>query len=146
MDPAQMKARCPSHHVLGVAYLADHELCFPRFSKKRKSGTAGIAKVAGKCVWGVLYEVNQEDLAELHKAEGYAVGRSAEKNSHDFGEIEVRRNGPDGPMVLAETYFARPDTSGAVPSPDYIGHLIRGAEHHGLPDSYVRRLHKVATG
>jgi hypothetical protein len=25
-------------------------------------------------------------------------------------------------------------------------HLIEGAEYHALPDSYVRRLHKVATG
>jgi hypothetical protein len=146
MDPAQMKARCPSHHVLGVAYLADHELCFPRRSPKRQCGTAGVARRKGEGVWGVLYVLAEEELARLHEAEGYFPGRSPAMNRHDFVSIEVRRDGPHGTAISAFTYVARPDRSGAAPSVAYMRHLIEGAEYHALPDSYVSRLHKVATG
>ncbi|MGB2933386.1 MAG: gamma-glutamylcyclotransferase family protein [Methyloceanibacter sp.] len=66
MDPEQMKVRCPSHDVLGRAYLLDFDLCFPRRSPKRGCGTAGIVPSAGKIVWGVLYALTESDLPGLH--------------------------------------------------------------------------------
>src|SRR4030095_9407406 len=32
LDPAEMKAMCPGHHVVGLALLADHRLGFPLYS------------------------------------------------------------------------------------------------------------------
>jgi hypothetical protein len=145
MDPAQMKARCPSRKVLGRAVLPDHSLCFPRRSPIRNCGTAGLAPAAGQGVWGVLYDLSEEDLPRLHQAEGYAPGRSAGDNRHDFLEIEVRGEAPDGEKVPAFIYRARPDGSGAGPSADYMKHLIEGAEDHALPESYIRLLRSVET-
>lgn len=146
MDPEQMTARCPSHRVVGRAYLPEHELCFPRRSPVRQCGTAGIVRRAANGVWGVLYELEAADLARLHQAEGYSPGRAADQNRHDFMAIEVRRDGPQGEAISAFTYVARADGSGTLPSTDYLNHLIRGAIHHGLPDSYVRQLRSVANG
>jgi len=143
MDPRQMAARCPSHRVLGRGFLADHRLCFPRRSPVRHCGTAGLAPAAGHGLWGVLYALAESDLVRLHAAEGYAPGRAAEENRHDFVEIEVRLDSADGTIMRAFTYIARPDTSGAAPSADYLRHLIDGAEHHGLPNSYVIQLRSV---
>lgn len=145
MDPAQMTARCPSHQVLGRAFLPGHELCFPRRSPKRRCGTAGLVRSAAHCVWGVLYVLEESDLSRLHEAEGYRPGRAADRNRHDFVAIEVRRDGPAGATLAAFTYVARPDDSGAAPSMDYLMHLVRGAEHHALPDAYIRQLRSVET-
>jgi hypothetical protein len=140
MDPAQMTARCPSHKVLGRAFLPDHELCFPRRSPKRDCGTAGLSRAKGGGVWGVLYALDEADLAKLHQAEGYSPDRGAGQNRHDYIEIAIRLEGPKGEEVSAFTYLARPDGSGAAPSPDYVRHLIKGAEHHRLPGAYVAKL------
>lgn len=146
MDPEQIKERCPSQKELGRAYLSDYQLCFPRRSKSRKCGTAGIAPAKGKGVWGALYELNHKDTENLHKKEGYAPGRPAAKNSHDLVQIEVRRDRHDGQIVSAFTYRARPDGSEVAPSSGFMKHLIRGAEHHALPGSYIEMLRSVETG
>lgn len=145
MDPEQMRARCPSHRVLGPAYLPGHALCFPRRSPRRRCATAGFAAAAGKGVWGVLYELGDGDLPKLHEAEGYAPGRVAALNRHDFVPVEVRRGGTEGETIRAFTYCARPDGSGAIPSRDYLDHLLRGAKHHGLPRAYVAALQSIKT-
>jgi hypothetical protein len=146
MDPAQMKDRCPSHKVLGRAYLPDHDLCFPRRSPKRGCATAGIAQAVGQEVWGVLYELDESDQARLHDAEGYAPGRVPDQNRHMLVEIAVRYGGPQGETVSAHIYLARADGIGAAPSSDYMRHLIRGAEHHALPAAYIERLLAVMAG
>jgi hypothetical protein len=146
MDPKQMTARCPSHRVLGRGFLADHALCFPRRSPVRRCGTAGLAQAGGQGIWGVLYELDRADLARLHQAEGYAPGRPADHNRHDFVEIDVRLGSADGETVRAFTYLARADDSGAGPSADYMKHLIDGAEHHRLPKTYVETLKKIESG
>jgi hypothetical protein len=146
MDPEQMTARCPSHRVLGRGFLADHALCFPRRSPVRRCGTAGLAPAAGQGIWGVLYELDPSDLERLHQSEGYAPNRPADHNRHDFIEIDIRRDGPDGEPVSAFTYLARADDSGAAPSADYLRHLIEGAEYHGLPKTYVEMLKLIESG
>ena len=40
MDWEQMRARCPTARFVGIAELRDHELVFPRKSKKRRCGVA----------------------------------------------------------------------------------------------------------
>ncbi len=145
MDPEQMKIRCPSHKVLGRAYLQDFDLCFPRRSTRRKCGTAGIRPAAGKGVWGVLYALTESDLPSLHQAEGYAPGGQPEQNRHTLEEIEVREGSPEGAVISAHIYRARPDGTGALPSPDYMRHLIDGATHHGLPQPFVETLRAVRT-
>jgi len=144
MDPVQMAERCPSHRAVGRGVLPGHRLCFPRRSPVRRCGTAGLSPAAGHVIWGVLYELDRSDLERLHQAEGYAPGRSPEQNRHDFVAIKVRRDGPDGEPILAFTYLARADDSGAAPSADYMKHLIEGAEHHGLPKHYVTALQSIA--
>jgi len=140
MDPQQMSERCPSHEVHGRACLPDFELCFPRRSPKRKCATAGFAPAEGEVVWGVLYELDERDTANLHRAEGYVPGRAAGENRHNLEEIQVRLDGLNGKAIAAFTYVAYPDELGAEPSGEYMDHLISGAQHHGLPEAYLVRL------
>jgi hypothetical protein len=143
MDPEQMRRRCPGHKVLGRAFLPGYALCFPRRSPVRQCATAGIERATGEGVWGVLYEVTEDDALSLHAAEGYAPSVSIELNRYSVEVVDVRSGGPEGETVRAYTYLARPDDSGALPSVDYLGHLLRGAEHHRLPQAYVAKLRSI---
>ncbi len=140
MDPQQMSERCPSHKVRGRACLLNFQLCFPRRSPNRECATAGFVQAEGEILWGVLYELNDRDMASLHEAEGYVPGRVAEKNRHTLAEIQVRLESANSETVVALTYIARPDGLETAPSQDYMDHLIRGAQHHGLPQAYLVRL------
>jgi hypothetical protein len=145
MDPAQIRARCPSHRVLGVAYLQDHALCFPRRSPMRGCATAGLVTAEGDGVWGVLCALDETEMDALHEAEGYVPDRPDHENRHLLVGAEVRHGGPGGDVVTAFLYRAQPDGSSVLPSEDYIRHLISGAEHHGLPVAYIRALRSIET-
>ena len=71
MDCGQMKDRCPSVSFVCVAVLRDYRLCFPRKSKKRDCGVAGVERGEGCNVWGVVYEINEADVGNLDATEGY---------------------------------------------------------------------------
>jgi len=145
MDPVQMAIRCPGHRVLGAAYLPGYALCFPRRSPSRRCATAGLMAAVERGVWGVLYELEEIHAAALHAAEGYIPDGPVHENRHLLVQVEVRHGGPEGEAVVACLYLARPDRSGARPSADYLSHLIRGAEHHGLPEAYVESLRLIET-
>jgi hypothetical protein len=137
VDPAQMRVRCPSHRVLGVAYLQDHALCFPRRSPSRGCAATGLVAAESHGVWGVLYALEETEIDALHQAEGFVPDRPHRENRHLLVEVEVRHGGSEGDAVA--------DGSGALPSEDYLQHLISGAEHHGLPAAYIQTLRLIET-
>jgi gamma-glutamylcyclotransferase (GGCT)/AIG2-like uncharacterized protein YtfP len=81
-------------------------------------------------VWGVLWEVTNADLAALDDYEGVDAGayvRSTVIVEHDGIELN------------ALVYLAVPHGF-KQPSKRYVDALVRGAEAHGVPVSYVKRL------
>jgi hypothetical protein len=48
-------------------------------------------------------------------------------------------------LISAQIYLARPDGTGALPSAEYMRHLIDGATHHGLPLTYIETLREIRT-
>ena len=61
----------PRHRYLGVACLADYRLAFTRRSVKGGTGVADIVWAPGEQVWGVLYEIAEDELAAIDREEGY---------------------------------------------------------------------------
>jgi cation transport regulator ChaC len=137
MSRAQMQARCPDHELIGTAVLKDHALCFPRTSPIRNCGVAGLVEKAGAEVWGVVYRLHDEDLAELDRREGYDPSRPAHENRYNRQTISVLM---DGSTVDCLTYIARPETGTHVPNAEYMATIITGAVENGLPAEYVARL------
>jgi AIG2-like family len=79
----------------------------------------------------------------LHHFEGYDPYGPREENRHLFEEIVVDRLGVG--RTAAMTYVAVPDGTDALPSKTYLGHIIAGARHHGLPKTYLAYLERVRT-
>jgi len=97
MDLQQIKERCPNSDL--ASFLAEArgwKLCFPRESNKRKGGVGSIEREEGSSVWGVVFSVNERDLASLDSHEGVPRGRYAR------GPVEVYTEQP----ARAQTYFA----------------------------------------
>jgi len=145
MDPVQMRKRCPSARIVGVARLADHRLAFTRRSTRRRCGVADVSPQSGSEVWGVVYRITKsKDLRALDSAEGFRTDRKR-SNSYARRLRQVTFDTPSAKPRRVSIYLANPHRYPPRPSIDYIGHLCRGAEYWGLPIDYQKMLTHVST-
>jgi cation transport regulator ChaC len=130
MDPRQMARRCKGAPALGRAVLRDRRLSFTGDSKRWRGGVGTVLPVAGEEVWGVLWE-----LAERHgrRLDRYELVR---KGIYTKERLTVEH---DGRPVQALVYVAAA-AAWRAPSRKYLGRLIEGARHFGLPVAYVAGL------
>lgn len=142
LDPNEMKAMCPGHRVVGLAMIPDHRLGFPLYSHQWEGGVAGLVHAHGRKVWGVLHELTEADQSALDAHEGW----KGPGNQHNLYEREtvtvelVRPEDGSAPRrVRATTYLPR-QSNPSAPSRRYLDALLRGAQHHRLPEEYVEWL------
>lgn len=133
MDWGQMRKRCPSASFVCVAKLKDHRLAFTRCSPTRKCGVADAIPAVGQCVWGVVYEIADTEIAKLDQCENYQAGRKREENSYVREKREVYRNGDENYPVAVQVYFAIPQPNRPRPSREYLQLIVGGAKFWRLP-------------
>jgi hypothetical protein len=135
MDWQQMKDRCSAARFVGIAVLPNHRLDFTRYSTNRDCGVADAVAADGHSVWGVIYELNDSDLARLDASEGFRPGRAI--NSYLRVSRDVLLDGQDSKQTAAEIYFAVPQREPPLPSQTYKNLILTGAKHWHLPQSYI---------
>jgi gamma-glutamylcyclotransferase (GGCT)/AIG2-like uncharacterized protein YtfP len=135
MDWPQMQRRCPSSQFVCVAHLADYRFAIARHSRLRHCGTATIIAHRGSEVWGIVYDVSDNDLLTL---DGFEDGYRREKVS------VTALNAGDHPLP-ALVYIAEKEENVPLPNPAYKRHLTDGARHWQLPHSYCALLEKIET-
>jgi hypothetical protein len=145
LDPDQMQARCPAHKKVGMAVLHDHKLSFPIFSTLWGGGVASLQLSHGNDVWGMLYELNDDDLRSLDGYEGFR-GPGDAHNLYERGPVWVELTHPeDGSVprrVKAAAYFAH-TANPSPPSRRYLDAVLKGARAHKLPDDYIAALTRL---
>ncbi len=143
MDNEQVKRRCGSASFVCRATLRDHVLDFPRWSDGRQCGVADVTAGPGHSVWGVVYDIEDREIPDLDKCEGY-FGKNDPRNSYDQREATVFRDGVLGQPQDITLY--RAVRQGPVkPSTDYLGHIIKGARLWSLPAEYILELEAIET-
>jgi len=137
MVPEEFQRDCSSGSCAGPSSLQDHRLCFPRFSKRRKSLVASIEPCAGSQVWGVAWHVSADELARLDAREGFRAGRAG--NAYERVQVTVEH---DGAPAVAWTYVANRERLAGdwCMTEDYHRLLVRGAVLNGLPPAYIETL------
>lgn len=133
----RIRARTPSARVIAVATLSGHCL---RWHKKSRDGS-------GKCdahatgadqdvVWGVVYELTEDDKLALDDCEGLGV---------DYFEKVVVVRTSDGTTIEATAYVANPQLldDSVRPYRWYKGFVTAGAAQHGFPDEYRAALEET---
>lgn len=135
LDPEQMQRRCPGHRVVGAGFLRGHRLRFQGEGVDWGGAVATIVPDASETVWGVIFELSEDDLRRLDEYEGPEL--------YDRRDFDVRL--ADGGAVRATAYVMRRRPEGK-PSKMYLNAITRGARSHGLPTDYVDRLASHPTG
>jgi hypothetical protein len=136
MLTGRLRYLVPSTKLITVAKLPKHQL---RFHKRSADGS-------GKCnafftgdeidvVFGPVFEIPARQKRILDKFEGLGKG---------YSDACVNVSLPDGSSMAVQTYFAEQDyiDDDLKPYDWYKAFVVRGAEEHRLPQSYVNTFIK----
>jgi gamma-glutamylcyclotransferase (GGCT)/AIG2-like uncharacterized protein YtfP len=145
MHAAQMKKRCPSAKFVCRAKLPLHRLAFTRMSLRRGCGVADILRDKTKEVWGVVYEVVENELENLDRDEDFRPGRPDNQNEYTRENCCVWHDGdPERPLLVA-IYRGHPQINPPLPNRNYKNLIVTGAKDWKLPSSYIQELETIQT-
>ncbi|XP_066942378.1 gamma-glutamylcyclotransferase-like isoform X2 [Macrobrachium rosenbergii] len=126
----------PSAKKIQVGKLKDYRLDFNYFSQRWKGCAATIVEDPGNHLYGVLWEIANEDLAHLDTQECVHQGI--------YKAVEVDVETLTGEQVRARSYqIIRPLEQDRRPSSVYLDVIVRGAKENGLPEDYVKFLEGI---
>lgn len=134
MNWPQMQQRCPSARFVCVARLPNYQFAIARHSRLRKCGTANIFPDARGEVWGIVYDLNDQDLNRL---DSFEDGYRREK-------IFVVARGDGQHPLEALVYIADKEDDAPLPNPEYKRLMVEGARHWQLPPDYHAMLESIA--
>lgn len=137
MSPKVILETCPTHKVVGRARLKDYRLAFTRKSIRSDSGVADIVHAPGMTVWGVLYEIDENEVTALDRKEGYG-------SAYTRIEIDVILRGEVTQRAITYTVISK-ESDEIPPSPEYLHILIEGARSRKLPEYYIAFLRSLTT-
>jgi cation transport regulator ChaC len=115
-----------------VARLDGWVLCFDLPIGKGERGVGNVRPQPGERVFGVAYELEVAEAGRLDLTEGVPHGA--------YRRVSVHVETAGGDSLAAFTYHSSRGVSGRMPSRRYLGLLLAGARHHGLPADYVAEL------
>ena len=130
LDREQMAKRCPSSRALHRARLKDHRLDFTYFSSRWVGGAADVVLHFGEAVWGIIYEMDAEDLSRLDRFEG-GYQRVLFSVEDDQGNAH--------PVVS----YSVPVKRSFQPTRHYLQKILRWGEEWHLPGEYLAKLRSI---
>ena len=131
MSTRRLQERTPSAKPLGIAQLSQHRLIFHKIGRDG-SAKCDIHETGRACdiVWGVLFEISTEERYVLDRAEGLSRG-------YEYKTVRVKSNKT---IIEAGAYYATHIDASLRPFDWYLNFVLKGAEEHGLPSSYLNSL------
>jgi len=130
MSSGHPRSRIVSAKRVGFAYLKDKKMLFNKRSVD-VSGKANLTDSPGDVTWGVLYELDIQDLDTLDRVEG------------GYDRITVQAWKPDGDIVEAVSYISANLTDDPVAYEWYKEIVVAGAREQNLPQDYVSYLERL---
>jgi gamma-glutamylcyclotransferase len=132
LDTTQMQRRCPGSRPLGPAVLRGYDFRFDGVSQNwSHAAAANVVPSPTSTVWGALYEMSAENLAELDRFEPNYERSTVDVVSKKLGHVS------------AVTYLRAPRERGR-PSPEYLATILRGAKENDLPEEYLSNVVAIA--
>ena len=134
LDEVQLRQRCPGSNLETAGSLRDFQLSFTVHSAGWGAGAADIVHCPGGRVWGLVFNLTDEDLRSLDRFEGHP---------EHYRRFVARIDTPDGTLD-SWVYAAQRKAAFVAPSRRYVEIIREAAVRHGFPDDYVRMLDEVA--
>jgi gamma-glutamylcyclotransferase (GGCT)/AIG2-like uncharacterized protein YtfP len=130
MSTSRFLARIACARSAGIAYLKNKKVLFNKVSTDG-SGKANLVDSPGDVTWGVLYQIDFQDLSTLDKIEA------------DYDRIQVQVLRSDGDSVKAVIYISTYLTSDPVAYDWYKELVLSGAREHNLLRDYIAYLERL---
>jgi len=135
MDARHMEGRVRDARVVAPGRLDGFGLAFNVYSTEWEGGAANLEVDEGGHVWGVLWEVPEEETGGLDAFQGHPTFYRRE---------EVVVQGPAG-QVIAWTYrVAHQGGSYVRPTDEYVNRVKSAIRVHGLPPEALDILDAAA--
>ncbi len=137
MCTGRLRKRVPSCGKVSVARLSKHVLLFHKESEDGSvKADAYFTGDTADEVWGVVFDINNDEKSELDKAEGLNQGY-LEKEVEAVDEQNVPHN--------VWLYYAEESYIDETMSPYswYKRFVVEGARQHRLPETYVSALERI---
>ena len=135
MDVETLKERNVDFKPVAIGKLRDVRLVF-HVPGADDTGKADLMDDRRSHVHGVIYDVPESCL------QGLDVYEDVERGRYRRQEVVVQTRLGELPCAV---YRGAKFRAGLKPSHDYLGRLIRGALHHGLPQHYLTFLQSHGT-
>ncbi|XP_023019379.2 gamma-glutamylcyclotransferase [Leptinotarsa decemlineata] len=145
LSTARMHVWNPNAIRCGIGKLNDYVVDFLVYSKIWKGCAGTIVPKKGSHVWGVIWELKDEDLKNLDWQEGVHV--------NIYEPITVTVETPEGKLVECLTYQqVRCESEDTLeympelkPSPAYLNTMVRGAVESKIPLDYINFIKDTPT-
>lgn len=133
----RIRKRCASAKVYGKAQIENYSINFSKRSIDG-SGKATLSTDTGGLVYGVVFELHENELAKLDQAEGAGNGY------HRHNSFMVRMDGSQEQLRVA-TYIADPIyiCHSLRPYDWYVRLVVAGAQQHKLPFEYIEEIKRL---
>jgi gamma-glutamylcyclotransferase len=124
MDPRLMSKAAPDATSIGPGRLDGFRLEFNVYSDRWEGGAANLEPDERAYVWGVIWDVSEDDIDTLNTFAGHPTFYRRE-------EVEVRTAGGD--VEDCVTYRVAHQQGYVRPTPAYVASLRGAARMQGLP-------------
>jgi gamma-glutamylcyclotransferase (GGCT)/AIG2-like uncharacterized protein YtfP len=134
MHAGQMAERAPTATVVAAGRLDGYRLEFNVYSKRWEGGAANLEPEPEAHVWGVVWEMDDKDLAALDTFSGHPTFYRRE-------QVDVHT--PSG-VETCFTYRVAHQSGFVRPTEPYMGVLRSAIEEQGLPEEALSIVERAA--
>ena len=127
MSSERFRSRGASAKLVGPAFLKNKRVVFNKLSRDG-SGKANFMESPGDVAWGVLYEIDAQDLDKLDKIEG------------GYERVTVQVCRADKNVFEAIAYISTNLTDDPRACKWYKEIILSGARENNLPQDYIAYL------
>lgn len=136
LDRHKMYDRCRSARILGVARLAGYRLGFTRYSTGWEGGVADVLVSPQDEVWGLVYQIDNNDLLKLDKFEGYPKA---------YTRFQTSVHLSTGLLEDVWVYTVVDKQAHIAPTGKYLNIIRMAADELVFPKSYCGQLETIST-
>jgi gamma-glutamylcyclotransferase (GGCT)/AIG2-like uncharacterized protein YtfP len=129
-----MRRRCPDSRPLQAGCLEGYRLDFGHYSSGWNGGTADVVADPNHEVWGLIYDLSEEDLQELDNYEGYP-----EIYTRFQTDIQTR----DRRIVDVWVYAVVDKKEFVHPATAYLEIIKKAAIEYNFPEKYRSYLEAI---
>jgi len=110
--------------------LDNYMLRFNKKSDKDGTGKANVVPGRGAVVWGVAFDLGEEEFKRV----------KAHEDGYEQMVVEIFIPDEDSRLCVKTFIAKKPKERDLSPTRSYIKRIIEGARQHDLPDDYCQKI------